>query len=289
MIFPGLNTDCFVLLGECGCLAGRISFVFGWWIGYNISLRWVSCPIYLPRFPDFVGLTVVLFGRFRSWWLCIIGSRLQINGRTRWQHLVDHLYGIKTLSVRVQSPEALPESTDVSCDCSPSTMVFIFLVVKKFVSHEWRVPFMPYWWSLCNNLSWGTVSKAFEKSKIGVIIVKSLDDVCVDIFPFCFSERSLYLFFVWAVVAPLFLFFRLVENLCFRLIIFLCFLVIHGMLFRDRISLCGMLLFIVPNSSFLKVSHSWCTEWPFSLLFSTVVCRFSRSMFILVQSALLYM
>ena len=45
-------------------------------------------------------------------------------------------------------PWGTPESTDVYCECSPSTMVFSFLVVRKFVSHECRVSFMPYCWSL---------------------------------------------------------------------------------------------------------------------------------------------
>ena len=88
-----------------------------------------------------------------------------------------------------------------------------------------------------------------------------------------------------------FLFLCLVERPLYLVDRFPVFLVIHGILFRYLISLCGMLFFIVQNSSFLEMSHtcSWCTESSFSLLVFTVVCRFSRSVFILFQSAYLYM
>ena len=38
--------------------------------------------------------------------------------------------------------------TVVSFDCSPSTIVRINLVVRKFVSHLWILPFIPYWCNL---------------------------------------------------------------------------------------------------------------------------------------------
>jgi hypothetical protein len=43
-----------------------------------------------------------------------------------------------------------------------------------------------------------------------------------------------------------------------------------GMLFRDLISLFGMLLFMVPNRCFLKISQSWCTSSPFFCFSSTI-------------------
>ena len=36
-----------------------------------------------------------------------------------------------------------PESTDVSLDFSPSTIVLIILVVRKLVSHVWMLPWIP--------------------------------------------------------------------------------------------------------------------------------------------------
>jgi hypothetical protein len=41
-------------------------------------------------------------------------------------------------------PWDTPESTVVSSDVSPSTIVLIFLVVKKFRSHVWMLPLIPY-------------------------------------------------------------------------------------------------------------------------------------------------
>ena len=45
-------------------------------------------------------------------------------------------------------PWGTPESTVVSFDFSPSTIVRIDLAVKKFVSHLWILPFIPYWCNL---------------------------------------------------------------------------------------------------------------------------------------------
>jgi hypothetical protein len=56
-----------------------------------------------------------------------VGNRRQINGQTSWHSLEGHLYGIRTLSDRVQYLEAL-QSTDVSFELSPSTIVLIVLV-----------------------------------------------------------------------------------------------------------------------------------------------------------------
>jgi hypothetical protein len=51
-----------------------------------------------------------------------------------------------------------PESTVVSFDFSPSTIVRIDLTVRKFVSHLWILPFIPYWCNLWRSLLCGTVS-----------------------------------------------------------------------------------------------------------------------------------
>ena len=45
-------------------------------------------------------------------------------------------------------PLGTPESTVVSLDCSPSTIVRIDLAVRMFVSHLWILPFIPYWCNL---------------------------------------------------------------------------------------------------------------------------------------------
>ena len=63
-------------------------------------------------------------------------------------------------------PWGNPESTVVSFDFSPSTIVRIDLAVRKFVNHLWILPFIPYWCNLWRSLLCGTVSKAFEKSNI---------------------------------------------------------------------------------------------------------------------------
>jgi hypothetical protein len=69
--------------------------------------------------------------------------------------------------------------------------------------------------------------------------------------------------------------------------IFRSFLLTHGMLFRDLISLFGMLLFMVPNRCFLKISQSWCTSSPFFCFSSTISFSVFISLFIVFQLALL--
>ena len=85
-------------------------------------------------------------------------DELTQSGRSLMWH--KNMIGPKTV------PWGTPESTDVSLDFSPSTIVLIILVVRKLVSHVWMLPWIPYWCNLCSNLSCGTVSKAFEKSKM---------------------------------------------------------------------------------------------------------------------------
>ena len=65
-------------------------------------------------------------------------------------------------------PWSTPESTDVSFELSPSTIVLIVLVDRKLVNHEWMFPLMPYCSSLCRSLSCGTVSNALEKSRMAM-------------------------------------------------------------------------------------------------------------------------
>ena len=67
-------------------------------------------------------------------------------------------------------PWGTPESTVVSFDFSPSTIVHIDLAVRKFVSHLWILSFIPYWCNLWRSLLCGAVSKAFEKSNIATSI-----------------------------------------------------------------------------------------------------------------------
>ena len=45
-------------------------------------------------------------------------------------------------------PWGTPESTVVSFDFSPSTIVHIDVAVRKFISHLWILPFIPYWCNL---------------------------------------------------------------------------------------------------------------------------------------------
>jgi hypothetical protein len=57
-------------------------------------------------------------------------------------------------------PWVTQESTDCSCEHSPSTIVLIVLVDWQLVSHEWMLPLMPYCSSLCRSLAYGTVAKS---------------------------------------------------------------------------------------------------------------------------------
>ena len=63
-------------------------------------------------------------------------------------------------------PWGTPESTVTLFDCSPSTTTFIVLSFKKDDNHFKVLPWIPYESILCSNLSCGTVSNAFEKTRI---------------------------------------------------------------------------------------------------------------------------
>jgi hypothetical protein len=60
----------------------------------------------------------------------------------------------------------------VSFDFSPSTIVRIDLAVRKFVSHLWILPFIPYWCNLWRSLLCGTVSLQFCIAPILQIILQ---------------------------------------------------------------------------------------------------------------------
>ena len=71
-------------------------------------------------------------------------------------------------------PCGTPESTVISSEYSPSSTTRIFLSVRKDVSHVWSGPLIPYRSILWRSLSWGTVSKALEKSRIPMSTIVSL-------------------------------------------------------------------------------------------------------------------
>ena len=67
-------------------------------------------------------------------------------------------------------PCGTPESTVASSDSSPSITTFIFLFLRKFANQLLIEPLTPYSSSLLSNLLCGTVSKAFEKSRIATSV-----------------------------------------------------------------------------------------------------------------------
>ena len=67
-------------------------------------------------------------------------------------------------------PCGTPESTVASSDSTPSITTFIFFFVRKFFS-QWLIePLTPYSSSLLSSLLCGTISKAFEKSRIATSV-----------------------------------------------------------------------------------------------------------------------
>ena len=75
-------------------------------------------------------------------------------------------------------PSTVPWGTLKSTGVSPSTIVGIDLAVRKFASHLWILPFIPYWCNLWRSLLCGTVSKAFQKSNIATSIWCPLSCSC---------------------------------------------------------------------------------------------------------------
>jgi hypothetical protein len=110
-------------------------------------------------------------------------------------------------------PWGIPESTDVSFELSPSTIVLIVLVDRKLVSHEWMFPLMPYCSSLCRSLSCGTVSNALEKSRMAMSTCCPLS---------CSCKKSLIVVISWVSqeypdLKPWFIFVRILFfSRCFR-------------------------------------------------------------------------
>ena len=70
------------------------------------------------------------------------------------------------------------ETIVASSEYSPSSATRIFLSVRQDVSHVWSGPLIPYWSILWRSLSWGTVSKAFEKSRIPMSTCFPLSNDC---------------------------------------------------------------------------------------------------------------
>ena len=75
-------------------------------------------------------------------------------------------------------PCGTPESIVASSEYSPSSATRIFLSVGKDVSHVWSGPLIPYWSILWRSLSWDTVSKALEKSRIRMSTCFPLSNDC---------------------------------------------------------------------------------------------------------------
>ena len=63
-------------------------------------------------------------------------------------------------------PWGTPESTVTLLDDSPSTTTCIYLLVRNVPSQWWIDPVIPKLSNLVSNSSFGTVSKAFEKSRM---------------------------------------------------------------------------------------------------------------------------
>ena len=148
-------------------------------------------------------------GLLPFWSFYIVGNCRQIIGQTIWHVLEGHVYGIRTLSDRVQYIEALHSLLMFPLNFHPPALFSLFWLV----SHEWIFPLITYCSSLCRSLSRSTVSNALEKSK------KAMSTCC----PLsCSCRKLLIIVIIWVSqeypdLKPWFKFVRILFfSRCFR-------------------------------------------------------------------------